>query len=199
MKNNELAWRKVDRRAVTILWQMFTCSIIVALTNEEILSQAFVFLVGGYETTSALMSFFFYVMATQTEIQEKIYDEIRQELGDVNDSAFSATVILKFSFRRRWPSRNSIGWPILTWSSMKHYECTHRSFGECLSAISQVHSTGKLSDSIVLHPLIINWAIIKYRKDRSSPFLFILFIIILRFGRSLKNSFQNGRTDLWPC
>ncbi|CAF1688908.1 unnamed protein product [Rotaria sp. Silwood1] len=52
------------------------------LNDKEILGQAMVFLVAGYETTSVLMSFFFYVMATEPVIQEKVYEEIRQELGD---------------------------------------------------------------------------------------------------------------------
>ena len=30
------------------------------------------------------MSFFFYVMAIDPTIQEKVYEEIRQEIGDVN-------------------------------------------------------------------------------------------------------------------
>jgi cytochrome P450 len=40
-------------------------------------------MIAGYETTSVLMSFFFYVMATEPAIQEKVYEEIRQEIGDV--------------------------------------------------------------------------------------------------------------------
>ncbi|CAF4114177.1 unnamed protein product [Adineta steineri] len=52
------------------------------LSDKEILSQALVFLIAGYETTSVLMSFFFYVMATEPVIQEKIYQEIRQEIED---------------------------------------------------------------------------------------------------------------------
>ncbi|CAF1100675.1 unnamed protein product [Rotaria sp. Silwood1] len=52
------------------------------LNDKEIFSQALVFLVAGYETTSVLMSFFFYIMATEPVVQEKVYEEIRQELGD---------------------------------------------------------------------------------------------------------------------
>jgi cytochrome P450 len=55
------------------------------LNDKEILSQALVFLIAGFETTSVLMSFFFYVMATEPAIQEKVYEEIRQELGDVSE------------------------------------------------------------------------------------------------------------------
>ncbi len=52
------------------------------MNDKEILGQALVFLVAGYETTSVLMSFFFYVMAIEPVIQEKVYEEIRQVLGD---------------------------------------------------------------------------------------------------------------------
>jgi len=54
------------------------------LNDKEIIGQALIFMIAGYETTSVLMSFFFYVMATEPIIQEKVYEEIRQELGDVS-------------------------------------------------------------------------------------------------------------------
>lgn len=41
-------------------------------------------MVAGYETTSILMSFFFYAMATEPVVQEKVYEEIRQILGEVS-------------------------------------------------------------------------------------------------------------------
>ena len=55
----------------------------LALNDKEILGQAIIFMLAGYETTSVLMSFFFYVMATEYGIQEKVYEEIRQVFGDV--------------------------------------------------------------------------------------------------------------------
>jgi hypothetical protein len=58
--------------------------IILALNDKEILGQALIFLIAGYETTSVLMSFFFYIMATEPIVQEKVYEEIRQEFGDVD-------------------------------------------------------------------------------------------------------------------
>ena len=57
---------------------------ILALNDKEIVSQAMVFMLAGYETTSTLLSFFFYVMATEPIIQQKLYEEIRQEIGDVS-------------------------------------------------------------------------------------------------------------------
>ena len=61
-------------------------NLILALSNNEILGQAAVFLVAGYETTSVLMSFFFYIMATHPQIQEKVYDEIQQVIGNVSEA-----------------------------------------------------------------------------------------------------------------
>ncbi|UJR23770.1 hypothetical protein I4U23_026746 [Adineta vaga] len=57
------------------------------LNDKEILGQAMIFLLAGYETTSVLMSFFFYIMAIEPEIQEKVYNEIEQEIGD-NDITY---------------------------------------------------------------------------------------------------------------
>ncbi len=57
----------------------------LGLNDKEIFGQALVFLVAGFETTSVLMSFFFYVMAREPVIQERVYDEIRHELGDVSE------------------------------------------------------------------------------------------------------------------
>jgi cytochrome P450 len=64
---------------------ILTYCLVLALNDKEILGQALIFLVAGYETTSVLMSFFFYVMATEPVIQEKIYEEIQQEIGDVSE------------------------------------------------------------------------------------------------------------------
>ncbi|CAF3368464.1 unnamed protein product, partial [Rotaria socialis] len=52
------------------------------LNDKEIFAQGLVFLAAGFETTSVLLSFFFYVMAIEPIVQEKVYEEIQQELGD---------------------------------------------------------------------------------------------------------------------
>jgi hypothetical protein len=57
--------------------------LILALNDKEIFGQALVFFLAGRETVSMLLSFIFYVMATEPVIQEKVYEEIRQEIGDV--------------------------------------------------------------------------------------------------------------------
>ena len=73
-------WKRVWTDTVRILINFQ----FVALNDKEILAQALVFLIAGFETTSVLMSFFFYVMATEPVVQEKVYEEIQREIGDVS-------------------------------------------------------------------------------------------------------------------
>ncbi len=64
---------------------VFIYCLMLGLNDKEILAQALIFMMAGYETTSVLMSFFFYVMTTEPIIQEKVYEEIQQEIGDVSE------------------------------------------------------------------------------------------------------------------
>ncbi|XP_074137306.1 cytochrome P450 3A4-like [Sminthopsis crassicaudata] len=50
------------------------------LSDEEILAQSIIFLFAGYETTSSVLSFLFYHLATNTEIQKKLQKEIDEVL-----------------------------------------------------------------------------------------------------------------------
>lgn len=70
---------------------MIASLLFVALNDKEIFGQAAVFLVAGYETTSVLLSFFFYTMAIEPVIQEKVYEEIRDAFENVSRSILSKT------------------------------------------------------------------------------------------------------------
>ncbi|RDD37248.1 Cytochrome P450 3A24 [Trichoplax sp. H2] len=46
------------------------------LDNEEIIAQAFVFLVAGYETTANTLTFLSHILAVNPDVQQKVYEEI---------------------------------------------------------------------------------------------------------------------------
>ncbi|KAL3832686.1 hypothetical protein ACJMK2_024307, partial [Sinanodonta woodiana] len=51
------------------------------LDMGEILGQAFIFFIAGYDTTATLLTFFLYAMAVHPEIQEKLTEELDSVLG----------------------------------------------------------------------------------------------------------------------
>ncbi|XP_046366839.2 cytochrome P450 3A29-like [Haliotis rufescens] len=52
------------------------------LTTDEVIGQAFVFFLGGYETTAGTLQFIGYVLATQSGVQDKLAKEIYLVLGE---------------------------------------------------------------------------------------------------------------------
>jgi cytochrome P450 len=50
------------------------------LTTDEIIAQAFSFLIGGYETTDTALCFVAYNLATNLKYQDKLISEIDQVL-----------------------------------------------------------------------------------------------------------------------
>ncbi|KAK3101165.1 hypothetical protein FSP39_001444 [Pinctada imbricata] len=52
------------------------------LTTDEIIGQAFLFFIAGYETTASLLRFTAYELAIHQDVQEKVVKEINDKLGD---------------------------------------------------------------------------------------------------------------------
>ncbi|GAB1602224.1 cytochrome P450 3A8-like [Argonauta hians] len=52
------------------------------MTDDEILGQCIMLFLGGFDTTATTLSFFTNLMALNSEIQEKVYQEIVQVLGE---------------------------------------------------------------------------------------------------------------------
>lgn len=53
-----------------------------ALHSDEVITNVFLFMVAGYETTSTALAYCTYVLATKSDIQEKLVDEINQNNWD---------------------------------------------------------------------------------------------------------------------
>jgi len=52
------------------------------LHSDEVVSNVFLFMIAGYETTSTALAYSTYVLATQPEIQDKLIEEINQNNWD---------------------------------------------------------------------------------------------------------------------
>ncbi|XP_025087190.1 cytochrome P450 3A24-like [Pomacea canaliculata] len=52
------------------------------LTPDEIVAQMVIFFIAGYETTATTLHFMIYNLAMYPDIQQKIVDEIQQQIGD---------------------------------------------------------------------------------------------------------------------
>ena len=56
--------------------------IVIGMTEEEIIAQSLVFLLGGYDNTASMMSFVMYNLASHPDIQEKVFVEVQSVCGE---------------------------------------------------------------------------------------------------------------------
>ncbi|XP_068941480.1 cytochrome P450 3A24-like isoform X2 [Petaurus breviceps papuanus] len=66
------------------------------LSDEEILAQSIIFLFAGYETTSSVLSFLFYNLATHPEIQQKLQKEVDAVLPTKEAVTYDALVQMEY-------------------------------------------------------------------------------------------------------
>ncbi|PVD38388.1 hypothetical protein C0Q70_01002 [Pomacea canaliculata] len=66
-----------------------------SLSEAEVLGQATVILLGGFETTATTLQFLSYNLALHPEIQEKVVQEIKDQLGD-GDVTYEDVAKLKY-------------------------------------------------------------------------------------------------------
>ncbi len=52
------------------------------LTKEEVLAQAILFFLAGYDTTATTIAFCIYNLTVNPEYQDKLYEEIERVVGD---------------------------------------------------------------------------------------------------------------------
>ncbi|XP_029170205.1 cytochrome P450 9e2-like [Nylanderia fulva] len=60
------------------------------LTLEDIVSQAFIFFLAGFETSSILMCFAAHELAINQDIQDRLREEVLQHLGEGNDISYES-------------------------------------------------------------------------------------------------------------
>ncbi|XP_036597171.1 cytochrome P450 3A8-like isoform X2 [Trichosurus vulpecula] len=66
------------------------------LSDEEILAQSIIFILGGYETTSSTISFLLYNLATHPEIQQKLQEEIDAVLPSKEAVTYDALAQMEY-------------------------------------------------------------------------------------------------------
>ena len=53
------------------------------LDDDEIFASAILFLLAGYETTSNALAYTLYLLALHQDVQQKLYDEIKENFNEV--------------------------------------------------------------------------------------------------------------------
>ncbi|XP_037071370.1 lithocholate 6-beta-hydroxylase-like [Pollicipes pollicipes] len=67
-----------------------------ALTEEELLSNAYVFIGAGYETTSTALAFTSHLLARHQAVQSRLYDEIAANVPASGDLDYEAVLGLPY-------------------------------------------------------------------------------------------------------
>lgn len=67
----------------------------IPITDQDIIGQSYLFLVAGFDSVSLLITFTFYELAINPEIQEKLFNEIRE---NVIDSKLNYNVVTEMKY-----------------------------------------------------------------------------------------------------
>ena len=52
------------------------------MTEEEILAQAMLFVLAGYDTTASTLAFLLHSLMENPDVQQTLYEDIQQKIGD---------------------------------------------------------------------------------------------------------------------
>lgn len=68
------------------------------LHTDEVVTNVFLFMVAGYETTSTALAYCTYVLAREQDVQEKLVDEINQTNWDDADGEKVYEIAMNLSY-----------------------------------------------------------------------------------------------------
>uniref|UniRef100_A0A8C8Z0U8 Cytochrome P450 3A n=1 Tax=Prolemur simus TaxID=1328070 RepID=A0A8C8Z0U8_PROSS len=68
----------------------------IILSDEEIIAQSIIFMFGGYESTSSVLSLITYELATHPDVQQKLQEEIDVALPNKTPATYDAVVQLEY-------------------------------------------------------------------------------------------------------
>ncbi|XP_046579199.1 cytochrome P450 3A4-like [Haliotis rubra] len=63
------------------------------MSTDEMIGQAFMFFLAGYETTASTLQYVAYILATHPDVQQKMSEEIDSVLGDVSPTSVCCSII----------------------------------------------------------------------------------------------------------
>jgi hypothetical protein len=91
-------WHEIGKRGLCIWIKsiIYKCSLL-ALSHEEIVGNAVIFFLVGYETTATAMSWTFYNLSLHPDVQDKLYQEVCATL-DKFDVRRHIEYILEYTF-----------------------------------------------------------------------------------------------------
>ncbi|KAL0483689.1 cholesterol 24-hydroxylase [Acrasis kona] len=69
-----------------------------SLSDQELVSDIFIFLVAGHETSATSLNWLLYELALNPQIQQKMYDEVKQVLGDLSIQDMSVETYDKLQY-----------------------------------------------------------------------------------------------------
>ncbi|XP_059612264.1 probable cytochrome P450 9f2 [Phlebotomus argentipes] len=80
-------------------------------SDNEILAQCFLFLLAGFETTSSVLSFTAYEIAVNPDVQEKLFEEIKEIAEELQGKKLSYDILQKMKYMDMVISESMRKWP----------------------------------------------------------------------------------------
>ncbi|XP_064117815.1 cytochrome P450 3A19-like isoform X2 [Macrobrachium nipponense] len=66
------------------------------MTEDDLVQNATLFLLAGYETTSVMLSFTCYLLAKNQDVQQRLYKEIQQRLQSEVDTSYESVMQMEY-------------------------------------------------------------------------------------------------------